>query len=399
MRADQFEKKERQLRAALEETTRRLGRHFANPAARASGGAYLQSLLSSVERKNSWQLAEAAGFETPYRFQHLLGRGTWDADALRDEQLGEVLAGLGEEDAVLAIDETGFIKQGKKSVGVKRQYCGAAGKVDNCQVGVFLSWQTAKGHALIDRALYLPEEWTEDPARRQAAGVPAEIAFAPKPTLARSMIARVLRAGARPGWVVADSVYGGDGKLRFFLEEAGQPYVMAVTSKQSVCIGLEKKAARTFLSRLEPGAWSQISAGAGTKGPRLFDWAALRLNHPYDPKEGQRFLLLRRSRSKAAEITFYLAFAPAGTPLAELARIAGRRWAIEESFAQSKGEVGLDQYEVRSWTGWHRHMTLAMTAQALLAITRARLFAKPAATQEALAAFKKSRGLAAVAVG
>jgi SRSO17 transposase len=393
VRTDQFEKKEKQLRAALAETIKRLGRHFANPAARASAGAYLQSLLSSVERKNSWQLAEAAGFETPYRFQHLLGRASWDADALRDEQLGEVLAGLGEEDAVLAIDETGFVKQGKKSAGVMRQYCGASGKIDNCQVGVFLSWQTSKGHALIDRALYLPKEWVEDRERRAAAGVPEEIDFAPKPTLARAMVERVLAAGARPAWVVADCVYGGDGKLRFFLEEAEQPYVMAVTSAQSVCIGFEKKAAKTFLALLPPEAWKTISAGAGTKGPRLFDWAALRLNHPYDPKAWQRFLLLRRSPSKEAEITFYLAFAPAGTPLEELARIAGRRWAIEESFAQSKGEVGLDQYEVRSWVGWHRHMTLAMTAQALLAITRARLFAKPLAGAEALASFKKSRGL------
>jgi SRSO17 transposase len=393
VRADQFEKKEKQLRAALGETSKRLGRHFANPAARQTAAAYLQSLLSSVERKNSWQLAEAAGFEAPYRFQHLLGRATWEADALRDEQLGEVLAGLGEEDAVLAIDETGFIKQGKKSVGVMRQYCGASGKIDNCQIGVFLSWQTSKGHALIDRALYLPEQWAEDKERRQEAGVPEEVAFAPKPTLARRMVERALRAGVRPNWIVADCVYGGDGKLRFFLEEAEQPYVMAVTSTQSVCIGFEKKAARTFLSRLEPGSWRTISAGAGTKGPRLFDWAALRLNHPYDPSRWQRFLLLRRSRSKEAEITFYLAFAAAGTPLEELARIAGRRWAIEESFAQSKGEVGLDQYEVRSWIGWHRHMTLAMTAQALLAITRAKLFAKPLASAEALAAFKKSRGL------
>jgi hypothetical protein len=169
-----------------------------------------------------------------------------------------------------------------------------------------------------------------------------------------------------------------------------QPYVMAVTSKQSVCIGFEKKAAKTFLPLLQPEAWKTLSADAGTKGPRLFDWAALRLNHPYDPARWQRFLLLRRSRSKEEEITFYLAFAPAGTPLEELARVAGRRWAMEESFAQTKGEVGLDQYEVRSWIGWHRHMTLAMTAQALLAITRARLFAKPAASQETLAAFKKA---------
>ena len=397
MRADQFEKKERQLRTALEETTARVGRHFANPSARASAGAYLQSLLSSVERKNSWQLAEAAGFETPYRFQHLLGRGAWDAAALRDEQLDVVLAGLGVEDAVLAIDETGFVKQGKKSVGVKRQYCGASGKIDNCQIGVFLSWQTARGHALIDRALYLPEEWAQDPERRRAAGVPPEVDFATKPALARHLVARVLAAGARPAWVVADAVYGADYQLRSALEEAEQPYVLAVTGQQCVWMGFGQRRVKTVKTQVPADAWAEISVAAGTKGPRVFDWVALPINHPHG-QEWQRFLLLRRSRSKAEEITAYLVFGAADTSLEELARVAGRRWAIEESFAQSKSEVGLDQYEVRSWTGWHRHMTLAMTAQALLAITRARLFAKPAASQAALAAFKKSRGLLAVAV-
>ena len=396
MRADQFEKKERQLRAALKETTTRVGRHFANLAAQGSAGAYLQSLLSSVERKNSWQLAEAAGFDTPYRFQHLLGRGAWEADALRDEQLGVVLAGLGQEDVVLAIDETGFIKQGKKSVGVKRQYCGASGKIDNCQVGVFLSWQTAKGRALIDRALYLPEEWAEDAARRQAAGVPEDVEFATKPALARGMLRRVLAAGVHPAWVVADAVYGSDYKLRSALEEAGQPYVMAVTGQQCVWLGFGQQRVKNVKTRVPADAWAEISVAAGTKGPRVFDWTALSINHPHG-KQWQRFLLLRRSRTKAQEITAYLAFGPASTALEEMARIAGRRWAIEESFAQSKGEVGLDQYEVRSWTGWHRHMTLAMTAQALLAITRARLFAKPAASGQALAAFKKRRGLPGLA--
>ena len=397
MRADQFEKKERQLRAALAETTGRLEGHFANASATESAAAYLRSLLSGVERKNSWQLAEVAGLENPYRFQHLLGRGSWDADALRDEQLGEVLAGLGREDAVLAIDETGFIKQGKKSVGVKRQYTGTSGKIDNCQIGVFLSWQTAKGHALIDRALYLPEEWAQDQERRRAAGVPAEVAFAPKPTLARRMVVRALAAGARPKWMVADSVYGADGKLRQALEEARQPYVMAVTGQQSVWLGLGQKRVKTLKKEVPPEAWKRISVGAGTKGPRVFDWAALPLNHPFDPKEWQRSVLLRRSCSDPAEITAYLVFAPAGTTLEELARIAGRRWAIEESFAIAKSEVGLDQYEVRSWAGWHRHMTLVMVAQALLAITRARLFAKPPASEKALAAFKKSRGLSVAA--
>ena len=392
MRADQFEKKERQLLAALKETITRVGRHFANPAARATAGAYLQSLLSSVERKNSWQLAEVAGFDTPYRFQHLLGRGAWDADGLRDEQLGVVLSGLGVENAVLAIDETGFIKQGKKSVGVKRQYCGASGKIDNCQVGVFLSWQTSKGHALIDRALYLPEEWAQDKERRQAAGVPEEVEFATKPALARALVARVLAAGARPAWVVADAVYGADYKLRAVLEEGGQPYVLAVTGQQCVWLGFGQQRVKTLKTKVPADAWTELSVAAGTKGPRVFDWVALHLNHPHSPA-WQRFLLLRRSRSNPQEITAYLVFGPADTTLEEMGRVAGRRWAIEESFAQSKSEVGLDQYEVRSWTGWQRHMTLAMTAQALLAITRARLFAKPAASEKALAAFKKSRGL------
>ena len=396
MRADQFEKKERQLRAALAETSARLGQHFANPSARASAAAYLQSLLSGVERKNSWQLAEAAGFDTPYRFQHLLGRGAWDADALRDEQLGVVLGGLGEEDAVLAIDETGFIKQGKKSVGVKRQYCGASGKIDNCQIGVFLSWQTGKGHALIDRTLYLPQEWADDPERRRAAGVPEDVNFATKPALARRMVERVLATGARPAWVVADAVYGADYQLRVALEAAGQPYVLAVTGRQCVTMGFGQKRVKTLKAEVPAAAWAEIRVAAGTKGPRVFDWAALRINHPHG-KAWQRFVLLRRSRSDAQEITGYLVFGAADTSLEEMATVAARRWAIEESFAQSKSEVGLDQYEVRSWVGWQRHMTLAMTAQALLAITRARLFAKPAASQAALTAFKKSRGLRPVA--
>ena len=309
-----------------------------------------------------------------------------------------MLAGLGEQDAVLAIDEIGCVKQGKKSVGVKRQYCGASGKLDNCQMGVFLSWQTSKSHALIDRALYLPEEWAQDLERRRAAGVPAEVEFAPKPTLARHLVERVLAAGARPAWVVADAVYEANSKLRFALEEAGQPYVLAVTGQQCVTMNFGQKRVKTLKAKVPAGAWVEIRVAAGTKGPRVFDWAALRINHPYG-KAWQRFVLLRRSRSDAQEITAYLVFGAADTSLPEMAEVAARRWASEESFAQSKSEVGLDQYEVRSWVGWHRHMTLAMTAQALLAITRARLFAKPAASRAALAAFKKCRGLVVVAAG
>jgi SRSO17 transposase len=395
----QFERKQGQLRAALKAAAARLAPHFPNQAARATATAYLQSLLSTVERKNSWQLAEAAGLANPYGFQHLLGRAQWDTEALRDEHRQDVLAGLGQEDAVLAIDETGVIKKGHKSAGVARQYCGASGKLDNCQVGVFLSWQTAKGHALLDRALYLPREWTDDPPRCRAAGIPEGVTFATKPELARRLVERALEAGARPAWVVADSVYGADHKLRFFLEERQQPYVMAVASAQSVWTGLTQRRVKSLVALAPAEAWQRLEVGAGTKGPRLFEWAAVSINHPYDPRSWQRWVLLRRSCSDPQDLAFYLAFGPAGTPLSELARAAGRRWAIEEAFAQGKGEVGLDQYEVRSWVGWYRHMTLAMAAHALLALTRARLFARRA-SRPTLATFKKSRGPgSAVAVG
>jgi SRSO17 transposase len=396
----QFERKQAQLRAALEAAAARLAPHFPNPAAAASAAAYLQSLLSQVARKNSWQLAEAAGLANPYPFQHLLGRAQWDAEAVRDAQRQEVLTGLGQEDAVLAIDESGTVKQGTKSAGVARQYCGASGKIDNCQIGVFLSWQTAKGHALIDRALYLPREWTDDPARCRAAGIPEDVTFATKPALARRMVERALDAGARPAWVVADAVYGADSKLRFFLEEREQPYVVAVSSQQSVWVAFGEQRVKTLAVQLPAGAWQRLKVGAGTKGPRRFEWAAVPINHPYDPRRWQRWLLLRRSCKDPEDLAFYLAFGPAGTPLEGLARVAGRRWAVEEAFAQGKGEVGLDEYEVRSWVGWHRHMTLAMAALALLALTRARLFARPASAGPTMAAFKKKRGLGpAVAAG
>jgi SRSO17 transposase len=325
MTASQFARKQSQLRAALEAAAARLAPHFPNPAARASAAAYLQSLLSQVERKNSWQLAEAAGLANPYGFQHLLGRACWDAEPVRDAHAQDVLAGLGQDDAVLAIDETGVVKQGKNSAGVARQYCGASGKIDNCQVGVFLSWQTAQGHALIDRALYLPQEWTDDPERCRAAGIPADVTFATKPELARRMVERALGAGARPAWVVADSVYGADSKLRFFLEERQQPYVLAVTSKQSVWTGLTQRRVKGLVALAPAEAWQRLKVGAGTKGPRLFEWAAVNINHPYDPRHWQRWVLLRRSCSDPEDISFYLAFGPAGAPLDELARAAGRR--------------------------------------------------------------------------
>jgi SRSO17 transposase len=259
----------------------------------------------------------------PYPFQHLLGRAQWDAEAVRDAHCQEVLAGLGQEDAALAIDETGCIKKGDKSAGVARQYCGASGKIDNCQVGVFLSWQTAKGHALIDRVLYLPQEWTDDPARCRAAGIPEEVTFATKPELARRLVERALDAGARPAWVVADAVYGADSKLRFFLEERDQPYVVAVASNQSVWVGLTQYRVKALAAQVPAKAWRRLTVGAGAKGPRRFEWAAVPINHPYEPRRWQRWVLMRRSCEDPEDLAFYLAFGPAGTSLEALARVAG----------------------------------------------------------------------------
>ena len=314
MTAKQLAGKQQALRRALVEAAGRVGRHLANDQARASAAAYLEALLGGATRKNGWQLAEAAGLSTPYRFQHLLGRAVWEADAVRDDHLQEVLRSLGQRDAVLAIDETGFVKQGKKSVGVARQYCGASGKIDNCQVGVFLSWQTARGHALIERALYLPRDWAQDKERRRAAGVPGSVAFAPKPELARARVERARSAGARPAWVGAGAAYGSDSKLRFWREEREQPHVLATTSAQSVCVGFAQYRVKALARQAPADAWVRLSVGAGAKGPRRFDWAALPVNHPYDARRWGRWVLLRRSIARPAEITCYLAFGRGGHP-------------------------------------------------------------------------------------
>jgi SRSO17 transposase len=256
---------------------------------------------------------------------------------------------------VLAIDETGFIKKGDQSAGVARQYCGASGKLDNCQVGVFLSWQTAQGHALIDRALYLPQEWTDEPARCAKAGIPEGVTFATKPELARRLVERALDAGARPAWVVADAVYGADSKLRFFLEASGQPYVVAVASNQCVWMGLTQHRVKTLAAQLPAKAWRRLTVGAGTKGPRRFEWAAVPINHPYDPRRWQRWVLCRRACNDPEDLAFYLAFGPVGTGLAALARVAGRR---------SRHRGGLCPRQRRSRPGSVRSALLGRVASA-----------------------------------
>jgi SRSO17 transposase len=378
---------------ALEQLVERIGPCFARVEARQRVLAYLQGLLSPVERKNSWQLAEASGDATPYGVQHLLGRAAWNADTVRDALRAYVVEQLGDPDAVLVIDETGFLKKGTKSVGVKRQYSGTAGRIENCQIGVLLAYASAKGHACLDRELYLPREWAADPARREEAGVPEEAVFQTKPQIGRQMIERALDAGVDARWVTADQVYGGDYRLRALLEERCQRYVVGVASNQYVWAGLDQHRIDVLLGGLPAEDWQRVSCGPGAKGLRLYDWARVRLTCPVAGWE--RWALGRRSITDPTEVVYYLVFVPAGTALAAVAPAAGRRWTIEETIAEAKGEVGLDEYEVRSWTGWYRHMTLALLAHAFVAVTRARAGQTPkrgCMPRGSLRAFKHQRG-------
>jgi SRSO17 transposase len=328
--------------------------------------AYLGGLLAPVERKNGWQLAENAGDRTPDGVQDFLARMRWDADQVRDDLRSYVVAQLGDADAVLVLDETGFIKKGTKSVGVQRQYSGPAGRIENCQIGVFLGYASRHGHALIDRALYLPEVWANDAARRSAAGVPENTVFATKPQLGRQMLISAFAADVPCRWVTGDSVYGADYALRRSIERNGRGYVLAVTRTQR----LGFKTVADWLEDVPSGAWQRLSAGEGAKGPRLYDWVHLPCDWLEAPEGWQKGLLIRRKLAQPEAFTFYLTLAPEAAGLSDLVRVAGMRWTIEACFEAAKGEVGLDQYEVRSWTGWHRHITLAMLAHAYLAALR-----------------------------
>lgn len=385
--------------SGLEEIGRRIGRHFARREARERALEYIRALLSPAERKNSWQLAEIAGDGTPYGLQNLLGRSEWDADGVRDELRAYVLEHLGDEQGALVLDETSFPKKGTKSVGVARQYCGSLGKRENCQVGVLLAYASPRGHAFVDRELYLPKEWTQDLERLKEAGVPEGVEFRTKPEIGRRMLQRALDAGAPAKWVLADEVYGGDFKLRSLLEERRHRYALGVASNRYARVGFYQVRVDELMRGLSEDSWVGLSCGEGSKGPRYYDWAKAQLNCPVEGWE--RWALSRRSIPDPEEVAYYLVFVPAGTSLAEVVRAAGRRWTIEESIEQAKGEVGLDQYEVRSWRGWYRHVTLSMLAHAFLATTRAEAtpeVAKGGALRaqraSSLAEFRRRRGLA-----
>ncbi len=349
----------------------RIGPRFARSEARAHAAAYLRGLLGRTERKNGWQLAEAVGDASPYGIQQFLYRAAWDPDAVRDALRDYVVAHLGDPQGVLVVDETGFLKKGAKSAGVQPQYSGAAGRIANAQVGVFLTYAGARGHTFLDRALYLPASWTDDRARCRAAGIPDDVAFATKPALAKTMLERALDAGVPAAWVTADSIYGEVKYLRVWLEARPLGYVLAVGGKDTV-VGPDWRQRRigTYLADPPADGWRRLSAGAGTKGPRRYDWVRLPLIDPL--VDGwRRWVLLRRGVADPTDVTAYVCFAPEDATLADLVRVAGSRWTVEICFEAAKQEVGLAQYEVRSWTGWHRHITLACLAHAFLAVVRA----------------------------
>ena len=363
-------------RAELDGLLARLGRLFARAEPRGQAGRYLEGLLGPARRKNGWQLAEHLGDARPWRTQRVLSHVLWDEEAARDLCREHVVERLGAEDAVLVVDETGFLKKGRHSAGVARQYTGTAGRVENAQVGVFLAYGSRRGHALVDRRLYLPERWAADAGRRRAAKVPEDVPFRTKPEIAREMIAGALDAGVPCGWVLGDAVYGADRRLRVMLEQRGQPYLLGVRGNDTVWAELGgsvgQHAPEALARALPPQAWRRLSAGAGSKGERLYDWARVRLVRLQEPP-WDHWLLVRRSIADPADLAYFVAFGAAGLRLVDLARVAGRRWLVEECFEAAKQEVGLADYEVRSWRGWHRHVTLAMLALAFLAGLRARL--------------------------
>jgi SRSO17 transposase len=354
----------------LNELSLRIGPRFKRAEARKRVGRYLRGLLAPVERKNGWQMAEELGDPNVHGVQRLLAEADWDEEAVREDLRAYVIEHLGEASGVLVVDETGFVKKGKKSAGVARQYSGTAGRRENSQVGVFLGYASPKGYAFIDRALYLPEEWTSDRVRCREAGIPDEVGFATKGELAKRMLDRAFAAGVPAEWVVGDTVYGYE-ELRMWLDERAKNYVLAVPETHAVWVQGRQQPVGLLAALLPPQAWVVLSAGEGSKGPRLYEWAWLQLpDETAGPHERAHFLLIRRSLADASKRAYYRVAGPAQTTLPEVVQVAGSRWKIEEGYEQAKGEVGLDQYEVRTWRAWYRYITLALLAYAALVVVQ-----------------------------
>ena len=354
----------------------RFAPYFYRAEVRERSARYIRALLSPVPRKNGWQLAEAIGDPDPNGVQRLLYAARWDADAVRDELIRVVDETFGDaKEGIFVIDETGFLKKGSKSAGVARQYSGTAGKIENCQIGVFLTYTSPKGTAFLDRRLYLPQHWIADAARRSAAGIPASVPFQTKPQLGLAMLEHAWAVGIRGGWVTADAIYGHAGAVRRWLTQQGMRSVLAVPSNEHVWVldGQERweGTVSAVAATLPAEGWQRISCGDGAKGPRLYDWAWVQVSGLVTAGWGH-WLLVRRSLSDPTDLAYYLVAGPVTTTLEQAVRVAGARWTVECCLEEAKGETGLDEYEVRSWQSWHRHITLSLVAHAFLATVRAR---------------------------
>ncbi|WP_093408105.1 IS701 family transposase [Micromonospora sediminimaris] len=356
-------------RVGLDDLLARFAHRFGRAEPRRQALACLVGLLSPLASKNGWTLAEAAGDTTPNRMQRLLNRSAWDPDAVRDDLFAYVSEHLGHDDGVLIVDETGFLKKGVKSAGVQRQYSGTAGRTENCQLGVFLAYASPAGRTLIDRELYLPRRWCDDPARRAEAGIEAGVGFATKPALGLRMLERALAAGLPARWVTADEAYGQDSKFRTWLQQQRIGYVLAVPRNQRIPTTAGNSRPDVLAAAAPALAWKRRSCGDGAKGPRLYDWAVASL--PGTVSGYGHWLLIRRSITDLTDLAYYLCFGPADTLDEDLIRIAGTRWAVEECFRTAKTEVGLDHYQVRRYDAWYRHITLVLCAHAYLAVTAA----------------------------
>lgn len=369
--------REQRLAAAwareLEAVAARIGAFVPRPESRDRLGRFMRVTVAGDTRRNGWQLAEAAAEATPHGMQRLVASAAWDVDGVRDDLRNYVVDALGTNDSVLIVDETGFLKKGTKSAGVQRQYSGTAGRIENCQIGVFLAYATARGHAFVDRELYVPESWIADRPRCREAGIPETVGFRTKPQWAQTMLARALAAGLRPAWVLGDAVYGNDRALRSWLERQQQAFLLAIRSDERLWVWRHGAPRQMKVSAvadaLPAAAWARRSAGAGSKGARTYDWALVPLARV--GADGHHALLVRQHLT-TGDRAYAVVFTPRRVTLGTLVHVAGRRWAIEQGFETSKQEIGLDQYEVRTYTAWYRFMTLTLYAHAFLAAMRAR---------------------------
>ncbi len=369
---------------------------FERSESREQAKKYLRGLLTEAERKNSWQVAEAVGDPIPDRMQRLLYRVPWDADAARDRLQEFVIETFGDPEGIGVVDETGFLKKGTHSVGVARQYTGTAGKRENSQVATVLSYATRNAHVFLDRQLYLPEAWARDRVRRAKAHVPEEVSFATKPEQAVAMLEHAWEQGVPMSWVTGDEVYGDAPRLREAIQAHGRFYVLAVSANTRVWTerpeveepaeqtgGRPRRAPRVaqdgtparmvseIIASLPRSAWKRLAVVEGEKGRITYHWARVRVIESRDQLPGPDvWLLARRSQARPDKLAYYLAYAPPKTGLSTLVRVASTRYTVEQCIEEAKGETGLDQYEVRFWHSWYRHITFSMMAHAWLAHIR-----------------------------